>query len=151
MKCDRLLPTIIGVLLLTSLAVTGCGKKGDPVPYRAKPLPVITDLRVSPGPAGIEVRWSLPATGEITGNFKITRSERSPDGTICAGCPQEYLPIGIVPAGNERKPASGERSLAYTDADVKAGHRYSYRVAVCTPDGLCGATSSEAGVLYEQR
>ena len=151
MRRDRLILVIAALMLVTVMIAAGCGKKGDPIPPRTKPLPVISDLSVGSVPSGIELRWSVSGTGDVIGSFKIGRSERAPEGGACPGCPQEYQPIGALNVRQERLPVGGKRDLSYIDGDVKEGHYYSYRIVFCASNGFCGGASNEAGLLHKDR
>lgn len=90
MKRDRLFSGIAAVILVMNLAVSGCGKKGDPLPPRVTLPSAISDLNAVFVPVGVELRWSVPGKGGISGNFKILRSEMADGGRACPGCPQDF-------------------------------------------------------------
>ncbi len=144
MNRDRLFSAIAAVVLVLSLIVTGCGKKGDPLPPRVKLPKAITDLSAVFVPAGVEIRWSLSGKGETIGHFKILRSETAEDRRACPGCPQDHHLLTAVTVADSRLQDKGEDSFHYVDTAIREGRFYSYRVAACAPAGYCGDASNEA-------
>jgi hypothetical protein len=151
MKRDRLFLGIAAVILVMSLAVSGCGKKGDPLPPRVKLPTAISDLNAASVPAGVELRWSVPGKGEIIGSFKILRSEAADGGQACHGCPQDYRLLAAPTVADGRLHNKGNGAFRYVDTDIREGRFYSYRVVVCAPAGYCGDASNEAGRINGSR
>lgn len=150
MRRNRLWIGPLSWLIMLSIICGACGKRDDPMPPKLM-LPVIADLGVRSLPDGIGLGWSLGSSPEAVGGFKIFRSETADTSRACPGCPQEYRPYGILAIADDRLKREGERRFRYVDTDVRAGGFYSYRIAVCSPVGLCGEASNESGVIHTGR
>ena len=146
MRRSRLFSCFLTGLIVITVNITGCGKKGDPIPPRAK-LPIVADLAAASLPGGIGLSWSLDGRTEDIGGFKIIRSVTSRSGEACPGCPQDYRPFTEVKLSDGRLRREGATGFRYIDTAVRGGSFYSYRVAVCNRVGSCGDVSNEAGMI----
>ncbi|MHB8769740.1 MAG: hypothetical protein ACYC7J_01970 [Syntrophales bacterium] len=141
---------LAAALLLVILIVTGCGKKGDPLPPRVS-LPVVNDLAAGSGAEGVVLTWTIvPRTGGI-GGFKILRSVTPRGADACPGCPQDHRRFRDVTLADPRLMREERGSFLYVDTAVEGGSYYSYRVAVCDGAGHCGEASNAGGVLHADR
>ena len=102
----------------------------------------IVDLSAVSVKEGILLAWSLPEPLRPIGSFKLLRSETLEGNEACPECPQEYRPLRTVAVNDNRLRREGEGKFSYVDGDVIAGRYYSYRLAVCDPNGFCGAESN---------
>jgi hypothetical protein len=150
LKRRRFLCGVLGLFLLGVLFCAGCGKKGDPIPPKLILPPTIAEFAADSVAEGIVLVWSVPGTIERIDHFRILRSEAAAD-QVCPGCPQDYKPFVTLKIADPILRHEGEKGFRYTDASVKPGRYYSYRVAVCDSHGLCGEPSSPAGCLRKTR
>lgn len=149
MRLNGLFGKCIAGIFALLMIFTGCGKKGDPLPPRARLPAAIADLKASAVPEGIVLNWSLtgPTDG---GGFRIIRSETAA-GNACPGCPQDYRMLVTLAVADNRLGREGGGRFRYVDAAVAAGFFYSYRVAVRNNSGNYGEESNEAGVFRSLR
>lgn len=137
----------MGALTL-ALLFTGCGLKGDPVPSKTKLPAPIADLSAAASRAGVLLGWSVAEPFEKIGAFQLLRSETVRPEETCPECPQDYRRYKTLPAGDIGLRREGERRYSYVDADVHAGHFYSYRIVVCDRAGFCGTPSNASHVIH---
>lgn len=133
------------------LILTGCGLKGDPIPPRIKPPAAINDLSAATSRGGILLGWALTDPLEKIGVFQILRSETVRGTEACPECPQDYKRHKTIPVADPTLRRDGEKKFSYNDADVDAGHFYSYRIVVCDRTGICSAPSNAAGLIHTGR
>jgi hypothetical protein len=150
MRVKHLVPVVMVVTAILLLNVTGCGKKGDPVPPRVKLPAPITDLRVGSVSGGVALGWSINGPSGDVGSFKILRSVTLDGSQACPGCPQDYRLFGTLTPTDERLRREGEKGLRYLDTEVRDGGYYSYRIAVCNRTGQCSEASNEAGTVHRE-
>jgi len=137
----------LGLLILG--CISGCGKKGDPVPPRLALPPAVSDLRSEKKEQGIELHWT---TAIPDGSFKILRSERFPDEEDCIDCPRNYVVISELSDGDPQL-RNDQSSGTYTwiDASVKSENSYFYRIVVCDASGFCSEPSNIVDASRSQK
>ncbi len=138
-----------GVLLAT-LLVTGCGKKGDPLPARLT-VPVVSDLAAGSEAQGVVLTWTIVRQAGEIGGFRILRSVTPRAADACPGCPQDHRPFRDVALADARLTTEGHGSFRYVDTEVRGGSYYSYRVAVCDGAGHCGDASNAGAAVHADR
>lgn len=136
----------LAALVLVAALAAGCGKKGDPIPPRLMPMPVMADLTAEAVPEGIRLRWAAPGTIRRIDHFRIVRSDASAEAA-CPGCPQEYRPLASLRIDDPALQRAGEVAFGYLDGSVAAGRFYSYRVSACDSRGRCGEPSTPTGLM----
>lgn len=134
------------VLAVFSLALlcAGCGKKADPrYPIDSYPGKV-SDLAVSIEEGKAVLQWGVPVQRDRAGQVRVSRSALKTDGSDCPTCPRVYAVVDRLPLRDAR--AAEEGRFRYVDGKIREGFSYSYRVAVCTPSGVCGEESNTAEI-----
>lgn len=118
--------------------IGGCGKKGPPVAPGAKPLPAVSDLRLTMGTDRIWLAWSIPIEMKKVSagikEFAVYRSKTSTTETECKDCPILFKRIAQVPLEIRLKEEVIGRPFSYEDR-VESGNRYIYKVTVLMKDG----------------
>ncbi|MFH1102944.1 MAG: hypothetical protein V1714_04170 [Pseudomonadota bacterium] len=138
----RNIPFTYAVLFLMSAPlfclIGGCGKKGPPVAPGAKPLPALSDLRLTMGIERIWLTWSIPdemkkISAGIKG-FAVYRYKISTAEPECKDCPILFRRMAQVPLEIRLKDEVVGRPFSYEDR-VESGNRYIYKVTVLMEDG----------------
>ncbi|MEW5910601.1 MAG: hypothetical protein AB1659_12420 [Thermodesulfobacteriota bacterium] len=150
-KAPILFIRILLIFPLVLCILTGCGKKGPPVPPGAKPVPPIADLRVTLGNNRIWLSWSIPddvkkMKTEIKG-FSIYRSKTSSSEPECTDCPAAYKRIAQIPHVSQTKISGTEVPISYEDR-VEPGNRYIYTVSLILEDGRESPASNPVQFSY---
>ena len=141
-RLNRNIPFTYAVLFLMSATlfcfIGGCGKKGPPVAPGAKPLPAVSDLRLTMGTDRIWLSWSIPdEMNKISAGIKefaVYRSKVSATEPACKDCPILFKRIAQVPLEIHLKEEAVGRPFSYEDR-VESGNHYIYKVTVLMKDG----------------
>ena len=143
----------IAILLLAviSIAVTGCGKKGDPrAPELATPE-TIKDLRGKPDRGGIALTWTQPtryvdgqALNDLAG-FVIFRKELS---KTCPDCPVPYREQATVNV-EDREKFMKKKQYGFVDKELKPQTSYRYRIFSKLMDDSLSNPSNEIEVAWK--
>ena len=143
----------IAILLLAaiSIAVTGCGKKGDPrAPELATPE-TIKDLRGKPDRGGIALTWTRPtryvdgkALNDLAG-FVIFRKELS---KTCPDCPVPYREQATVNVEDQEK-FMKKKQYGFVDKELKPQTTYRYRIFSKLMDNSLSDPSNEIEVAWK--
>jgi predicted small lipoprotein YifL len=139
---------LVALGLMTSLFLSGCGKKGDlRAPELATPK-VIENLRATSVPNGVALAWSRP-TEYVDGRelkdlmgFVIFRKDISP---TCVDCPVPYRPLTTVDL-EDREKFVKQKQYRYVDEEVQQKMIYRYRVASQLKDGSLSEPSNEVEI-----
>lgn len=134
--------SVLLVLLLTLW--TGCGVKGNPIPYPAIPdkIPVIENIEALSMEKNVLLKWNFQDKSGLISYIKIERSDAGQTGNECRDCPRTYAGIGQVNV-KEEKPADEEkRELSYTDKKAIKGNTYNYRLMLCEENGNCSEAAT---------
>ena len=123
----RILVTGLAVLLLAA----GCGKKTKPVPPGSVAPSPITNLQYELDEKGVTLSWPVPdetVTGkglpyQVKG-FEVFRAVMAEEA-YCEGCP---VPFGRPRFVEHDPQADGRGLVRYTEAVLRPGHRYVYKV-----------------------
>jgi hypothetical protein len=107
LKRHRILCGVLGGGLLVVLTVSGCGKKGDPIPPRLILPPPITGLTAESVAEGIQLGWSASGPIGRIDHFRIIRGDAAVE-QACPGCPQEYRPLATPKVADPSLQRSGE-------------------------------------------
>jgi len=135
----------LGVLfvLAFTLAIAGCGKKGDPTPRLQERRAAIADLRAEIGDDGVLLRWTM--TGEEKGRYiRIMRWETNGPAETCARCPQDFSPLAKVAEAALREGSAPPGRYRYVDKTVIKGNSYGYRLIW---GGAVGPESEESNTV----
>ncbi len=122
-------PFLAALLLVALLVAAGCGRKTPPVPPETVLPTPVSDLRYRLDEQGVTLIWTAPRTtvqGEklaAIDGFELLRAVEK-EGEHCDGCP---IPFGspIKVSGDNVSPGD---QVHYTEAVLRPGYRYSYKV-----------------------
>ena len=132
---------IFFICILTFLS--GCGKKGPPVPPHQKPIPIVTDLKYKIENSIITLFWTNPAEkgkAEPAG-FYIYRSKEKTFNQNCDGCPEIFKQIADITSRNM------EHTLKYKE-QLNPGYRYIYKITAYTKNKIKGESSNHVNFLF---
>lgn len=141
------LALMMTVVFFLAALISGCGKRGDPVPPKITTLKAVSNLKGMIVNGGIALSWSIPEKSVDVDGFKIYRNELKIDGNGCPGCPREYSLIADLSCCDPKLVRDGEKKISYLDTDVKIGYLYSYKVVTCNSSGYCGGESNIAEIM----
>ena len=129
---------VCGVLLGM---VMGCGRKGPPVPPKAKPVPVVGDLAVTLEDGEARLSWSIPEGEEMAAidRFTVYRHRQPLLAPVCETCPVSFTRVAELDA--RRSP------VTYTEP-IEPGYRYRYKVMGRTEDGRTGGGSNTVELIH---
>lgn len=114
-------------ILCAALCLSGCGKKGPPVPPRQVAVPAVNDLvQIIEGDRVI-LTWTVPEVKEkkglfITG-FVIYRAKNPVSESACKNCPVQFKPVAEVMVDSKSK--AGKVKYA---GQLEKGFRYFFKV-----------------------
>jgi hypothetical protein len=137
------------VSLVLGLALTGCGKKGNPLAPELVIPETIRNLTARQEKAGVALTWSRPeryvdgrAITDLT-SFVIFRKDISPS---CADCPVVYRPLTTVYV-EDREKFVKQKQYRFIDDQAQAKMTYRYRVSSQLKDGSLSAPSNEVEIV----
>ncbi len=139
---------VVAMILLLS----GCGKKGPPVPPRHEIPPPVTDLSWEINQQTLTLSWSVPQVESSIrlAGFKIYRSRKRLSLSDCPDCPGIFEPVAESLIKNLiSRDQDGERKV-YTE-DLEADSRYEYKVIAYTENGISSPDSNIVGFDYQIR
>jgi len=137
-----LIISIIFVIIFT-MAIAGCGKKGDPTPKLQERRAAISDLQAETIGDGVLLRWSM--TGEEKNRYvRIMRWETSGSAETCFRCPRDFAPLAKVAEHALREGGSPPGRYRYVDKTVIKGNSYGYRLIW---GGAAGPESDESNTV----
>jgi hypothetical protein len=119
----------------------GCGRKGPPVPPKAKPVPVVSDLAVVLEDGEARLSWSIPEGEGMAAidRFIVYRHRQPLLAPVCETCPVSFTRVAEVEA--RRSPVTHTES-------IEPGYRYQYKVMGRTADGRTGGSSNTVELIH---
>lgn len=118
---------LIATLLGISLFMSGCGKKGPPVPPRRVVLPAVNDLVSVLVDDKVILTWTVPerrgGKGPSITGFVVHKARNPVKESECKNCPVKYMAVAEIPAGSKGK--SGK--IEYT-GELEKGFKYFFKV-----------------------
>ena len=135
-------------IVLTTLLLSGCGKKGPLMPPEALAPAAISDLRVAQKGELFQISWSRPAREAGGGalrdlaGFQLFRREVLPQAEDCEACPDAYRLLKAVdPEYLQEVRRVGDLYL-YMDSDLRPGKTYQYKAVALKRDGSFSRASN---------
>jgi len=132
---------LIAAVLGISLFLSGCGKKGPPVPPRQIALPPVNDLLLSLEDDRVVLTWTVPEIKEKKGplieGFVVHMAKNPVQESECKNCPVRYKAVAEIPAGSAEK--SGK--MKYT-GQLEKGYKYSFKVTAFSEGPASGSKDS---------
>jgi len=139
------------VLVITIvLLLSGCGKKGPPVPPRHEIPPPVTDLSWTINKQTLILSWSVPRVKSAIrlAGFKIYRSRKRLSVSDCPDCPGIFKPAADILIKNPIKQDQEAERKIYTE-DLETDSRYEYKVIGYTENGISSPDSNIVGFDYQ--
>jgi len=143
---------LTALVMAIVLLISGCGKKGPPVPPRHEIPQPVSDLSWEINQETLTLSWSVPkaASSIHLAGFKVYRSQKRLSASDCPDCPEMFKPVADIliknPIGSDQTP---ERKT-YAE-DLKADSRYEYKVIGYTENGASSPDSNIVGFDYPFR
>ena len=115
------------LLLLVLSFLSGCGRKGPPLPFGMMPPPAVSDLKKHIDGYTITLTWSIPqlkkgGNESFSDGFYIYRSKKKEDA-VCENCPQRFKLMADIPIVGEKN----DRQMSYKET-LESGYRYIFKV-----------------------
>ncbi|NTW77015.1 MAG: hypothetical protein HGB33_04420 [Syntrophaceae bacterium] len=134
--------SVLFVLFL--VALTGCGVKGNPVPYPPIPAikPVIEKMEAVSMEEDVLLRWDFQDKSGLISYIKIERSDAGQPGNECKDCPRTFNWIGQINVKEEKTADKEKRELSFTDTKAVKGNTYNYRLMLCEENGNCSEAAT---------
>ena len=123
--------TLFGLALI--FLVAGCGLKGNPVPSMTAVSQSQEEQKLTASVAenAVVLTWQLQdAAGKIS-HINIEKSVLGSAGNTCRDCPRVFEKVAQLPVKKYHQ------EYRLSDASVKKGKIYSYRLKLCDEAGVC--------------
>jgi fibronectin type 3 domain-containing protein len=136
-------------LVVLGLLLSGCGRRGAPLPPRSVGPAAVTSLQAAPRGTDILLTWTRPSRNEdgspLTNllEFRLFRAVSAP----AAGAdetPPVFVVLATVRADRPENATVQGTAYAYRDETVSAGLVYRYQVQAVDRRGQAGPPSAEA-------
>jgi len=144
---------LLALALLLSALVGGCGLKTPPIPpYEAVPQ-AIRDLQFSQDENQVVLTWTYPHQTTVgteipsIQSFLVLRAV-VPEADYCATCPVVFSSAVEVEAEKAIVNAK-KRQARYTEAILRPGHRYVYKVQTKAAGGLVSDDSNTVSFFWD--
>lgn len=125
--------------------LSGCGKKGPPVPPPRYLPPAVTDLVHRVDGRNLTLSWTIPdPAGQkkaATDGCVVYRARQSVSESQCTGCPVPYVSVAEIPVGQRPNGSGQTRVLTYTET-LLPDFTYTYKVVCFTRVGGPGDDSN---------
>ena len=127
-------------MIIIAFLLSGCGKKGPPIPPGRKPVPAVSDLKYSIDENILTLAWTIPGEKEIEktafNGFIVYRYKRPFSDSLCKKCPKLFQEVSNIPADIKiDKPGYENKNFKYCEK-IEKGYVYTYKVVLCTKDGV---------------
>lgn len=135
------------------MTLTGCGKKGAPLPPEGLVPEEVTSVRAKGVNGSLLISWNIPRKNsdgsdlvDLAG-FKLYKKSGSAE---CIKCPSEAYPV-YVDIDLEAPGAAivKEKTITFVDSDLQGNKHYSYKVAPYNKSGYFGAFSKAINVNWK--
>jgi predicted small lipoprotein YifL len=128
-------------LLLATVSLAGCGKKGALIPPEALVPAAVIESQVTQRGDVFRVSWTAP-TREESGRplkggvrFRIYRREVLLPGQDCTACPDVWKLLGEIDSTGARGLERSGSRFTYSDHELVPDKTYQYRIQVVDPSG----------------
>jgi hypothetical protein len=138
-------PVIVNSFVLAFIAlITGCGLKGNPVPYSSAAVskPIVRNLEIVAADNSIMLKWNFQDNNRLIKYIGIERSEVGTPGNECKDCPRTFERIGQVSLKETIAADKEQNTYNYTDKTVSNGKIYNYRLMLCEDNGNCSQAAN---------
>ncbi|MGV8059430.1 MAG: hypothetical protein AB2L12_15625 [Smithellaceae bacterium] len=127
------------LIIALFILFTGCGFKGNPVPYPVVPdkKPVIKNMEALSSEEGVVLKWTFQDEKGFIKYIAIEKSEVGTPGNECKNCPRTFTGIGRISVTEGVPADKQQRVLSFTDTKAEKGKIYNYRLMLCTENENC--------------
>lgn len=132
-------------MVLTFLALNGCGKKAPPVAPSQAPLVGIQDLAGGLNQGAVRLTWNhLPENAKAVG-YIVLRAQSALSKPDCSDCPQLYQKVDTVPIGRSLRKQRHPLEFYH---DLAEGFEYTFKVRPYESSGGQGPDSNLVVIAY---
>jgi predicted small lipoprotein YifL len=120
------------IFFILFVVVSGCGRKGPPLPPDFSEVPPVNSVDGSVNNGVLTLVWQKP-TGRNAGiidGFQVYRSKKRSDAELCEGCPLIF----------ERVKATDKNICRYSE-NLETGMAYIYKVVSYSSNGAVSSDS----------
>jgi hypothetical protein len=130
------------LLIALVIIVSGCGLKGNPVPYPTfqDKRQLVKNIEALSENEAIILKWNFQDSAGLISYIGIERSEAGSPGNECKDCPRTFTRIGQVSVKSTKLDDKELRTLSFIDKNVTKGKIYTYRLMLCEDNGNCTDT-----------
>lgn len=128
------------ILLIASIFLTGCGRKGRLIPPEALVPAAVADLTVQQKGDQLQILWSAPAREESgrplkdLAGFRLQKRAIRGDGTDCSTCDETWQLLKTVDLDTPNPAGRSNGSFIYRDR-VPVGAASQYRLTAFSRSG----------------
>lgn len=139
---------ICGLLALTIVALSGCGKKAPPVAPRRIPLIGVSDLQGSLSLGRVELSWHHPPENVRAQGYLVLRAQSSLSQPDCPDCPLVFQKVDTISISRSLR--KQRHAMAFSQ-DVAQGFRYTYNVRPYQSSGSQGPDSNLVVIAHPKQ
>ena len=131
----------ITLILLLSIALAGCGKKGMLIPPEALVPAPVSDLRVEQRGWEFRLSWRAPTKEEAgrplrdLAGFRLSRRDLQQAGQTCPSCDESWQLLQAVDLAYLQNVRQVGGRYFYTDPALRPDHTYQYQVVSVSRSG----------------
>ncbi|MDP3284394.1 MAG: hypothetical protein Q8M56_08205 [Desulfobacterales bacterium] len=145
-KTEVMKPKVFSVILISAvlgvfLFLSGCGKKGPPVPPRQVVLPAVNDLVSVLEDDRVILTWTVPEIkekkGPIITGFVVHKAKNPVQESECKNCPVQYKAVAEIMAGSK-----GKDGKMKSVGQLEKGFKYFFKVTPFSEGTASGSRDS---------
>ena len=131
----------IVILLLSVIALAGCGRKGPLIPPEALVPATVQNLAVRQQDGDLVLTWTAPAREQggrplkDLAGFRLQRRYIAGDGSDCAACSEAWRTVAEIDADFPGQARRDGANFRYAERGLAAGRQYQYRLTVLSRSG----------------
>jgi len=119
------------VLFCFAFNISGCGKKGPPIPPRHIVPPAVNDLIISIDENTLRLTWNIPGEKEMLtsggAGFFVYRSKRPISESDCKDCPVVFSRVADIPIDTKDLEKKEKGTIRYNET-LEKGFMYIFKV-----------------------
>lgn len=127
------------VIALTTVIISGCGKKAPPVAPSRQPLVGVSDLQGSLSQGNVRLTWNHSSENLRAVGYIVLRAQSSLSKPDCPDCPMVFQRVETISLTRSMRKQS---HVLEFNQDVADGFRYTFNVRPYQSSGAQGPDSN---------